>query len=94
MQTNIFKDLKHGYLFQGCPANYEGIAAAQRKVNQISEGFLLSTDAIVFSFIFLHNKPIYGIGSSANAKNKSNKIIILVSNAINNISLITHILRK
>lgn len=29
VQTTIFKDLKHGFLFQGRPANYEGIAASQ-----------------------------------------------------------------
>lgn len=47
-----------------------------------------------FNFIFLHNDPIYGMGSSASTKTKSNKIIILVSNAINSICLITQILRK
>lgn len=39
VQTTIFKDLKHGYLFQCCPANYEVIAASQRSVYQISERF-------------------------------------------------------
>lgn len=58
-KPQYFKDLKHSYVFPGCPTNYEGIAVAPRKAYQVSGGGRnLAGETNVCSFIFLHGRPI------------------------------------
>lgn len=90
-----FERLKVWLPFPGLPCKLWRHCCCS-KFTKFQKGFL-TTDANVFSFIFLHSEPIYSTGSCPNTKNKSNKsnkVIILISNAINNICLITQIIRK